>query len=511
MTTAAADTSVETTAETTAEPSSETVATLNNWIAGEATPAETSDTLPVIEPATGRILTKVPLSTAADLDRAVQAAALAQKDWGAQPLKDRVQVLYRLKHLAERDVDRLADVITKENGKTMDESRASVLRAIECIEFAASLPQMALGRVLEVSTGVECKTTRSPLGVVAGITPFNFPFMVPLWMVPTAIGLGNAFVLKPSEQTPISAMELARLLAEAGLPKGVFSVVHGAKAIVEGICDHPGIAAVGFVGSTKVARLVSRRAAANDKRVRALGGAKNHLVVVPDADPEMTAQNVVASVTGCAGQRCMAASVLLAVGDVDPIVDRIIDKMSKLRAGRELGAIISQDAYDRIIGYVERSKEDAELRLDGRTLVSEEVSEDITRGGRYLGPCVIDHATPDHEASCNEIFGPTLTIIRCKSLDEAIAIENANPYGNAAAIYTSSGGVAQRFTERASAGMVGVNVGVPVPREPFAFGGWNDSNFGEGDLTGHGSIDFWTRETKVTTKWSASAASNWMS
>ena len=227
MTTAAADTSVETTAETTAEPSSETVATLNNWIAGEATPAETSDTLPVIEPATGRILTKVPLSTAADLDRAVQAAALAQKDWGAQPLKDRVQVLYRLKHLAERDVDRLADVITKENGKTMDESRASVLRAIECIEFAASLPQMALGRVLEVSTGVECKTTRSPLGVVAGITPFNFPFMVPLWMVPTAIGLGNAFVLKPSEQTPISAMELARLLAEAGLPKGVFSVVHG--------------------------------------------------------------------------------------------------------------------------------------------------------------------------------------------------------------------------------------------------------------------------------------------
>ena len=221
----------------------------------------------------------------------------------------------------------------------------------------------------------------------------------------------------------------------------------------------------------------------------------------------MTAANVVASVTGCAGQRCMAASVLLAVGDVDPIVDRIVDKMSKLRAGRDLGAIISQGAYERITGYVERSKDGAELRLDGRELVA----EDVPRGGRYLGPCVVDHATPDHEASCDEIFGPTLTIIRCKNLDEAIAIENANPYGNAAAIYTSSGGVAQRFTEQAQAGMVGVNVGVPVPREPFAFGGWNDSNFGEGDITGHGAIDFWTREKKITTKWNASASTNWMS
>ncbi|MDA8016260.1 MAG: CoA-acylating methylmalonate-semialdehyde dehydrogenase [Thermoanaerobaculia bacterium] len=487
------------------------VATLNNWIAGNATAATTSDFLPVIEPATGRTLARVPLSNAEDLDRAVAAAALAQRDWAAQPLKDRVQVLYRLKHLAERDLDRLADVITKENGKTMDESRASVLRAIECIEFAASLPQVALGRVLEVSPGVECKTTRTPLGVVAGITPFNFPFMVPLWMVPMAIGLGNAFVLKPSEQTPLSALELARLFAEAGLPAGIFSVVHGAQAIVEGICDHPGIAAVGFVGSTKVARIVSRRAAATDKRVRALGGAKNHLVVVPDADPEMTATNVVASVTGCAGQRCMAASVLLAVGDVDPIVDRIVEKMSQLRAGRDLGAIISQPAYERITGYVERSKTDAQLRLDGRELVDDDVADQIAGGGRYLGPCVIDQASPDHEASCDEIFGPTLTIIRCSTLDEAIAIENANPYGNAAAIYTSTGGAAQHFTDKAQAGMVGVNVGVPVPREPFAFGGWNESNFGEGDITGHGAIDFWTREKKVTTKWTAAAATNWMS
>lgn len=485
----------------------ENVATLNHWIAGEATPATSADLLPVVEPATGRTLANVPLSGAADLDQAARAAAAAQRDWGAQPLKDRVQVLYRLKHLAERDLDRLAAVITQENGKTMGESRASVLRAIECIEFAVSLPQIALGRVLEVSPGVECKTTRTPLGVVAGITPFNFPFMVPLWMVPMAVSLGNAFVLKPSEQTPLSAMELARLFDEAGLPKGVFSVVHGAQAMVEAICDHPGISAVGFVGSTKVARIVSRRAAAHDKRVRALGGAKNHLVVVPDADPEMTAANVVASVTGCAGQRCMAASVLLAVGDVGSIVDRIVDKMSKLRAGRDLGAIISQGAYERITGYVERSKDGAELRLDGRELVA----EDVPRGGRYLGPCVVDHATPDHEASCDEIFGPTLTIIRCKNLDEAIAIENANPYGNAAAIYTSSGGVAQRFTEQAQAGMVGVNVGVPVPREPFAFGGWNDSNFGEGDITGHGAIDFWTREKKITTKWNASASTNWMS
>ncbi len=485
-----------------------TVETLTNFIGGRAVKSASARTLPVTAPLTGEILAHVPLSTAADLDDAVKAAAEAQPAWGATPLKDRVQVFFRAKTIIENELDALAERITEENGKTLAESRGSILRAVECLEFAASLPQIAAGSVLEVSRGVECKTYRSPLGVVAGITPFNFPFMVPLWMIPMAIGLGNAFILKPSEQTPLSALEIARILREAGLPDGIFSVVHGDREIVEAICDHPGISAVGFVGSTRVARKVYERGTAAGKRVRALGGAKNHLVVVPDADPEMTASNVVSSVTGCAGQRCMAASVLLAVGDVEHILDRIREKMAALRAGRDIGAIINEGAYERITGYLDRAEANgARLTLDGR----DAVAEDAPAGGKYLGASIIDHASPDHEASCDEIFGPTLTIIRCESLDEALAIENANPYGNAAAIYTSSGGVAQYFADRASAGMVGVNIGVPVPREPFAFGGWNDSSFGGGDITGPTAVDFWSKTKKITTKWSNEHQSNWMS
>ncbi|MBI2571813.1 MAG: CoA-acylating methylmalonate-semialdehyde dehydrogenase [Candidatus Schekmanbacteria bacterium] len=481
---------------------------LYNVVGGERMRSETDRWLPVTAPATGEIIAEVPMSTGSELSRVVAAAADAARGWGATPLKDRVQVMFRLKHLAEARLDHLAAVISRENGKTPEESRASVLRAVECMEYAASLPQLAPGDVLEVSRGVECKTRRFPLGVVAGITPFNFPLMVPLWMIPIAVSLGNAFILKPSEQTPMSALELAQLLDEAGLPRGVFSVVHGDGEIVEALCDAPGIQAIGFVGSTRVARLVHRRGTAAGKRVRALGGAKNHLIVVPDADPEMTAANVVASVSGCAGQRCMAASVLLAVGDVGLIVDRIVEKMAQLRAGRDLGAIISERAYARIIGYLDRAAHGgAVLRLDGRALVA----ADAPAGGCYLGPCVIDNASPEHEASSEEIFGPTLTIIRCQTLEDALRIENAIPYGNAAAVYTSSGRVAEVFCERAHAGMIGVNVGVPVPREPFPFGGWNASAFGEGDITGRSAVDFWSRTKKITTKWSAERQSNWMS
>ncbi len=481
---------------------------LANIIGGRAVESPSLRSLPVTAPMTGKIIAEVPLSGAAELDAAVRAAAEAQVEWGKRPLKDRVQVLFRMKTLVEEELDYLAEVITLENGKTMAESKGSILRAVECLEYGTSLPQVAAGSVLEVSRGVECKTMRAPLGVVAGITPFNFPFMVPLWMIPIALGMGNAFILKPSEQTPMSAMELARLFRKAGLPDGVFSVVHGDREIVEAICDHPGIAAVGFVGSTRVARAVYQRGTAAGKRVRALGGAKNHLVVVSDADPEMTAENVVASVTGCAGQRCMAASVLLAVGEVDHIVERIREKMAALRGGRDIGAIISPAAYERITGYLDRAEAGgARLLLDGRRAVADDAPE----GGLFLGASIIDHATPDHEASCDEIFGPTLTIIRCQDLDEALDIENSNPYGNAAAIYTSSGGTARYFAERASAGMIGVNIGVPVPREPFAFGGWNESAFGGGDMTGPTAIDFWSRTKKITTKWSDQHRSNWMS
>lgn len=465
-------------------------------------------TIPVHSPVDGRVLGEVPLGGAAEVDAAVGAARAAQPAWAAKTLKDRVQVIFRLKALLEENAKRLGQIITDENGKIASEAEGELLRGVECCEYATSLPQLAAGNVLEVSRGVECKLLRMPLGIVAAITPFNFPMMVPLWMAPTAIALGNALILKPSEQTPLSAVELARLFHEAGLPPGIFNVVHGARDVVEGICDHPDISAIGFVGSTRVAKAVYERGSQNGKRVKALGGAKNHLVVVPDADVEMTVANVVASATGCAGQRCMAASVLLAVGDVDPILDRIKAEFAKMQAGREIGALISKEAKERITGYIARAAErGAEVSVDGRNAVAESAPKD----GYYVGPTVFDHAPVDHEVSCDEIFGPTLTIVRCKTLEDALAIENANPYGNAAAIYTSSGEVAQFFTERASAGMIGVNVGVPVPREPFPFGGWNDSSFGEGDLTGHNSYTFWTRTKKVTTKWNYNPKGNWMS
>jgi malonate-semialdehyde dehydrogenase (acetylating)/methylmalonate-semialdehyde dehydrogenase len=488
--------------------SAESVRTLSNYVNGNTVSPETTRRLPVFAPGTGKVIAEAPMSTAADLDDAVSSAVVAQKEWGGRTVKDRVQVLFRMKALLESQIDELAKIITLENGKTLDESKASITRAIECVEFATSLPQISPGQVLEVSRGIECKLVRSPLGVVAGITPFNFPLMVPLWMAPMAIGLGNAFILKPSEQTPLSAIELGRLFKESGLPDGLFSVVHGDREAVEAICDHPQIRAVGFVGSSRVSRLVYTRGTAAGKKVRAMGGAKNHLIVVPDAEPEMTASNVVASVVGCAGQRCMAASVMVSVGDVDHIVEKIHEKMGRVVAGRDIGAVISSRSRDRITGYLERAKEKgAKLTLDGRKLVADDVPAD----GYYLGPSIIDHASPEHEASCDEIFGPTLTIIRCRTLDEALEIENNNPYGNAASIYTSTGRVAQHFSENASAGMLGINIGVPVPREPFPFGGWNTSAFGDGDITGIGAIDFWTRAKKITTKWSDEFRKDWNS
>ncbi len=481
--------------------------TLPNIIGGEKVPSTSPRRLPVYSPPTGEHIADVPMSTAAELDMAVKRATVAQAAWAKVPLKNRVQIMFRLKALMEEQAEQLAESIFRENGKTVDEAHGSVSRAIECVEFACALPQMSSGEVLEVSRGVECKMLRYPLGVVAAITPFNFPIMVPMWMAPLAIACGNAMILKPSEQTPHGAMEIARLFEEAGLPKGVFSVVHGDREIVEAICDHPGIQAIGFVGSTKVAKLVFERGSAAGKRVKALGGAKNHLIVVPDADPDMTIANVVASSTGCAGQRCMAASVLIAVGETDHIIDGIKAKFRSMRAGKDIGAVISKAAKDRITGYIARAADAGKVAVDGRA----NVDPSAPSGGNYVGPTMFENTEPTHEAACEEIFGPTLTVIRCKTLDEAIAIENANPYGNAAAIYTSSGQVATYFIERAQAGMLGVNIGVPVPREPFPFGGWNASNFGQGDLTGKGSWEFWTKTKKITTKWSDEHRSNWMS
>jgi malonate-semialdehyde dehydrogenase (acetylating)/methylmalonate-semialdehyde dehydrogenase len=479
---------------------------IRNYIGG-AFAATDLPGIDVFDPSAGVVISRVPMSGVRELDRAVAEAKKAFPGWSALPIKERVQVFYRYKALLEKNIAELAALISEENGKIDGEARAEVLKAAELSEFACSLPQISTGEVLEVSRGVECRIERFPLGVVAAITPFNFPNMVPNWSIPNAIALGNCFILKPSELVPLSAGRIAELLTEAGLPPGVFQVVHGGKEIVEAICDHPDISAVSFVGSTKTAKVVYRRATNNLKRCLALGGAKNHLIVMPDADKELAAGNIIASMSGCAGQRCMAASVMVAVSATDHVIARMVDIAKAIVPGKDIGPVISAEAKARITSYInEAESQGAKVLVDGRgTRVTGR------ENGYFLGPTIIDHVKPDMKIAREEVFGPVLVIVRAPDVDAAIAIENASPYGNAASVYTESGGVARKVMEKASAGMVGVNVGVPVPREPFSFGGWNDSRFGVGDITGKGSIEFWTQSKKMTTKWNREAGTNWMS
>lgn len=480
---------------------------LKNYINGQFVPSVSKRIMEVISPLDGALLTEVPMSTNEDLNNAVEAARAAFHKWSKTPIKERVQVFFRYKFLLEKHLKELAELCSEENGKTYGESVAEIEKCIELTEFACSLPQLVTGEVLEVSKGVECRTEHVPLGVVASIVPFNFPSMVPNWTIPNAIALGNCMIIKPSEKVPISCGRIAELLEEAGLPDGVFNVVHGDVEIVEAICDHPGIEAVSFVGSTKVAKIVYQRATKNYKRCLTLGGAKNHLMVMPDAIPGMTAQNVAASMSGCAGQRCMAASAMIGVGNVDNIIDKICDEARKIVAGENLGAVISKESKERIEKYItEAEQQGAKILVDGRG-----VKVNGKENGTYVGPTVIDYVKPDMAVAKEEIFGPVISIMRTNTVDEALAIENANPYGNAASVFTQNGGVARYIIERASAGMVGVNVGVPVPREPFSFGGWNESKFGVGDITGKSSIEFWTKLKKSTIKWNPEAGVNWMS
>lgn len=480
---------------------------LTNYIGGKDIKSQSNRFLEVISPIDGNLLSRVPMSTADDLDAAVQAAKAALDGWSKTPIKERVQVFFRYKTLLERNLDELTRLVQEENGKTYDEAKAEVEKSIELTEFACAMPQLIQGEIMEVSKGVECRTERFPVGVVASIVPFNFPCMVPNWTIPNALVLGNTMIVKPSEQVPLSTHRLAALLKEAGLPDGVLNIVNGDRDIVEAICDHPDIEAISFVGSTKVAKIVYKRATSNLKRCLALGGAKNHLIVLPDAHPSMTASNVAASMSGCAGQRCMAASAMIAVGPVDHIINMLCDEARKIVPGQNLGAVISHQAKERIERYItEAEKQGAKILVDGRNTVVEGKED-----GSYVGATVIDYVTPDMSVAKEEIFGPVISILRTHSLDEAMAIENANPYGNAASVFTQSGANARYVIERASAGMVGVNIGVPVPREPFSFGGWNDSRFGVGDITGKSSIEFWTKMKKTTTKWNAEAKTNWMS
>lgn len=479
---------------------------INNFINGRFENS-TSKTIPVWNPQNGEKLTEVTCSSKKELNNAVSSAKSAFYKWSNITLKERVEVFYEFRNELKNNITSLANSICQENGKTFEEARAEILKGIELTEFACSMPQIIHDEIQEVSRGVECRSSHVPLGIVASITPFNFPIMVPMWTIPNAIVLGNCMILKPSEQTPVGASKIAELLKKSGLPDGVFNVINGDKNIVEAICDHEDISAISFVGSTKIAKNVYQRATSNFKRCLSLGGAKNHLIVLPDANEEMASNDIIASMSGCAGQRCMAASAMLGVGKIDSIINKIANKAKTIVAGKNLGSVISEEAKIRIEKYIEEAeKSGAKIILDGRG-----VKVSGKENGYYVGPTILDHVKPEMKIAQEEVFGPVLAIMRTNEIDEAIAIENNSQYGNASSVYTQDGNLANYVTEKVSAGMVGVNIGVPVPREPFSFGGWNESRFGVGDITGKSSINFWTQLKKRTSKWNQSAKKNWMS
>jgi malonate-semialdehyde dehydrogenase (acetylating) / methylmalonate-semialdehyde dehydrogenase len=461
----------------------------------------------VISPIDGKKIGFIDLHSVSELNEAVEKSQTAFEKWSKLTLRERSQILYRYRDLLVKNIDSLSELVQKENGKTLPEARAEIEKAIEITEFACSLPQICTDKILEVSKGIHCRISKKPLGVVASITPFNFPSMVPHWTIPIALALGNSMILKPSEIVPLSAIEIAKYLKLAGLPDNVFQVIFGEKEIVEAICDHQKIKAVSFVGSTKVAKIVYSRATSNYKRALCLGGAKNHILVLPDANEAMTANNIVASMAGCAGQRCMAASVMVAVGDSDHIVKSVVSEAKKVIPGKNLGAVISEAAKERIENYITQAeKQGAKILLDGRNTVVKG-----KEGGYYVGPTIIDDVLSTMAIAKEEVFGPVLSIIRSENIDEAIEIQNRSNYGNGASVFTQNARLSTDIAERLKAGMIGVNIGVPVPREPFSFGGWDDSRFGVGDITGESSIGFWTQDKKTTVKWNPEDRKDWMS
>lgn len=469
-----------------------------NWVDNKWLDSSSENRISVISPYFDKQIATIPDSGKSDLDIAVEKAKSAFPNWADTNIRDRAQIMFRFKSIIEKDMDNLAALIALDNGKTIADARGSILRGVEVIEYATSLPNVLNGESSDVGPGINCTMTHEPLGVVAGITPFNFPVMVPLWMIPLAITAGNTFILKPSEQTPLAGLKLAEYLKEAGLPDGVFNVVNGAKTIVEALCDHPDIRAMAFVGSSNVAKIVYTRCANNSKRALCLGGAKNHMIVVPDADKDSTAKGLLASSMGSAGQRCMAASVAVGVANIDHIIDQLIEEARNFKLGLDMGTIISKTALERITGYIDAAeKMGAKVLLDGRNATP----PDDYKQGYWLGATILDGIEPDWPSAKEEIFGPVLSIIRTRTIEDAMRIENNNPYGNAAAVFTTSGQIAKIVSEKASAGMVGINIGVPVPRDPYSFGGWNESKYGHGDITGKSGVEFWTNLKKVTSRW----------
>ena len=486
--------------------------TIQHWIGGTRSTGVSTRIGPVWNPATGEQQAEVLLAEKADVDAAIDTAAKVFDAWRNASLSKRSTVLFAFRQLVHAHIDELAAIISDEHGKVISDARGEVQRGLEVVEFACGIPQLLKGEYSDqVSTGVDSYSFRQPLGVVAGITPFNFPIMVPMWMHPIAIACGNTFVLKPSERDPSVSLALAELWQEAGLPDGVFNVVHGDKVAVDTLLDSPDVAAVSFVGSTPIARYIHERATMSGKRVQALGGAKNHAVVLPDADLDFAADHLTAAAFGSAGQRCMAISAAVAVGEAgDGLVHRLKQKAATVKVGpgrdetSEMGPVVTAEARQRIVGYIDSGeKQGAALVADGRRLVV-----DGHENGFFLGPTVLDHVTADMDAYRNEIFGPVLSVTRVDTVDEAIAFVNANPYGNGTAIFTSSGEAARRFQREVTIGMIGINVPIPVPMAYHSFGGWKDSLFGESHIHGPEGVRFYTRAKVVTARWPRTAAAS---
>jgi len=464
---------------------------------------------PVYNPATGEQTGAVALASESEVDAAVAAAAEAFPAWRATSLSKRTEIMLAFHHLLVDNRQRLAAAITAEHGKVLSDAAGEVTRGIECVEFASGLSHLLKGGYNEqVSTGIDVYEIKQPLGVVAGITPFNFPVMVPLWMIPNALACGNTFVLKPSEKDPSPSLLIAELLAEAGLPDGVFNVVHGDAVAVNRILDHPDVQAVSFVGSTPIARHVYERGTQAGKRVQALGGAKNHMIVLPDADLDLAADAAVSAAYGSAGERCMAVSVVVPVGDIaGPLVDAIAKRIAHLQIGdgtdpaSEMGPLITREHRDKVASYIGLAAE------EGATVVVDGREESFAGDGFFLGVSLLDGVTPDMQAYRDEIFGPVLSVVRAGTYDEALALVNDNPYGNGTAIFTRDGGAARQFQFDVQAGMVGVNVPIPVPAGHFSFGGWKDSLFGDSHMYGPEGIHFYTRTKVVTSRWPDPATS----
>jgi malonate-semialdehyde dehydrogenase (acetylating)/methylmalonate-semialdehyde dehydrogenase len=485
------------------------VQTLKFYVNGKWEDAAGTTTHPITNPATGEVIARVPYATAAQVDRVARLAHDAFLKWREVPVIDRVQVFYRYKTLLEKHVEDVARILSTENGKTLDDAKMSVRRGIQMVEVACGMPTLMMGDSLEnVSRGIDSVSIRQPIGVCAGITPFNFPAMVPMWMFPFAIACGNTFILKPSEKVPMTPTRTAELLHDAGIPEGVFNLIHGDKVAVDALLEHPLVRAISFVGSSPVAKYVYEQSAKHGKRVQALGGAKNHLVVMPDADLEKSVEAIMSSAFGAAGERCLAGSVLVPVGEVaGPLLDLLVSKAKSLhlgdgtKPGVEMGPLVTEDHRKKVAGYIEKGvAEGAKPLCDGREAASG-AKDGFDPNGFFLGPTIFDNVTPEMTIAKEEIFGPVLSVIRVKTLDDAIDLVNSSRFGNTTSIFTGDGKSAREYASRIECGMVGVNIGVAAPMAFFPFSGWKQSFFGDLHAHGKDAVAFYTEQKVVMTRW----------